>query len=253
MCGVAQIEEKVGLRMKSWRAMLDVAVTAAMLAASAAVVWSVFRPDDLPSPVRPPAAQLPEIPVSLAQTPQLGSPDARLVLLIFSDFQCPFCARYASETLPVLKARYVDTGLLRFAFKHLPLPIHAQAVAAAEAGECAARQRAFWPMHDALFASTGGLSAASIVTAAEQLGLNSPAFRQCLNGEAADLVQRDAALARELGFDGTPTSLLGIVDSSDALRARHMILGARPVDDFATIIESLVAEEAKKPGLNGAT
>lgn len=83
----------------------------------------------------------------------LGSDDAKVTLVEFSDFECPFCARHFSQTYPQLKSEYIDTGKLKYVFKHFPLSFHPNAQKASEAAECAGDQGKFWEMHDLIFQS----------------------------------------------------------------------------------------------------
>lgn len=81
----------------------------------------------------------------------MGSADAPLTLVEYSDFQCPFCRRFFNETLSEIKKNYIDTGRVRLVYRHYPLPFHDAAQKSAEATECAAKQGKFWEMHDAIF------------------------------------------------------------------------------------------------------
>lgn len=134
----------------TWRAMLDVLATIAMIATAGVVIWSVLTRPATSAPVRP-SIPPPTAPLSLDNLPMLGSPEASVVMLIFSDFECPYCGTFAADTMPTLKHDYVDTGKVRVAFRHLPLPIHSRAQRAAESAECAQRQGRFWAMHDLQF------------------------------------------------------------------------------------------------------
>lgn len=99
-----------------------------------------------------PAPPLPAQPLSISDAVVKGSERAKVVLIAFSDFECPYCSRFAKDTLPVLDEKYVRTGRVRVAFRHLPIEsIHPTAFKAAEASECAREQGRFWEMHDRLF------------------------------------------------------------------------------------------------------
>lgn len=90
--------------------------------------------------------------VKTAGEPFIGSPNAPVTIAYWSDFQCPFCDRFETETLPTIIKDYVDTGKVYFVFKNYPIFLdHPDAYHAAEAGECAAEQGKFWEMHDAMF------------------------------------------------------------------------------------------------------
>ncbi|MAG59278.1 hypothetical protein CMO96_00610 [Candidatus Woesebacteria bacterium] len=98
-----------------------------------------------------------DIVVELGNAQTKGNKDAKVVLVEFSDFECPFCSRFYSTTLPQIEQNYVDTGKILFAYKHLPLTqIHSNAQSAAEASLCAADQGKFWEYHDRIFQATSG-------------------------------------------------------------------------------------------------
>jgi protein-disulfide isomerase len=140
-----------------------------------------------------------------AQTPLLparGAASAPVVVLLFSDFQCPYCARVE----PILKGvREQFPKDVQVVFKHNPLPIHAQAPLAHEAAIEAGRQGKFWEMHDLLFANQQRLRRDDLVAHARQLGLDVPAFTRAVDAHThRPVVERDMAEARALGVTGTP-------------------------------------------------
>ena len=113
-----------------------------------------------------------------------GNPDANIVVVEFSDFQCPFCRRHSQDTQPVLDEQFVDTGDVLWIYKHFPLNIHPQAPAAGVAAECAAEQGLFWEMHEIIFAGTEAWSDndpnAALTELASELDLDMDAFAACL-------------------------------------------------------------------------
>ena len=133
-----------------------------------------------------------------------GAPDAELVLLMYGDFQCPYCA--AAQPI-VRRVRERLDGRLRLAFRHMPIvETHPDAQAAAEASEAAAAQGRFWDYHDALYAARGRLAPAELVEHAARLGLDAARVDRELRERAhAGRVARDADSARALGLTGTPT------------------------------------------------
>jgi protein-disulfide isomerase len=149
---------------------------------------------------------------SRAQGIALGPEDAPVVIYEFADFQCYGCAQFASLTMPVVKERFVDTGMVRYVFYDYPLvSIHPNAFLAARAGRCANEQGRFWPYHDRLFQQQGRWSternpSGMFVDYARQLGLDAGAFEGCLRSDrfAAEVTQ-SMALAESLGVQGTPT------------------------------------------------
>jgi protein-disulfide isomerase len=132
-----------------------------------------------------------------------GAEDAPLELVMYGDFQCPYCA--AAQSI-VRRVRDRTDGRLRFAFRHLPLPeVHPDAQRAAEAAEAAAAQGRFWEMHDALYANRGALGESDLIAVARRLGLDTERFATELrNGTYANRVARDAQSAREAGVMATP-------------------------------------------------
>ena len=140
-----------------------------------------------------------------------GQETAKVTLVEFSDFQCPYCAKYVRETLPRLEEEYISTGRVKYVFRNLPLErIHKSAFHAAEAASCAGEQGQFWPMHDAIFANNRNLSE-DFTALARQLDLNLEAFHACLSvGKFKADVRKDIQDAGQLTIGGTPTFLIGL-------------------------------------------
>ena len=236
-------------RLSRWQ---SVAETLSLLVVAAAVAWLAVARAAPPSPpagagvaARRPAPPVPTEPISLAGTELLGKRTARVGLVIYSDFQCPFCARFATDTLPGLQRKYVKTGKVRLAFRQFPLPIHAQAQKAAEAAVCAGRQGQFWPYHDLLFANPQALDETSLLGRASSLGLDQPAFATCLRGEVAAAVRADYAGGAPLGVTGTPTFLAGPIVDGDRLRVTHRFSGALPIAQFEAVLDQVLGAAAK--------
>jgi len=160
------------------------------------------------------------------------------VMLEFSDFECPFCGRYSRETYPQVQREYVDTGKVRYVFRHTPIErIHPQAMKAAEAAECAGTQGKFWEMHDKLFANQKALAQPSLVAHAQILGLNPTSFQLCLtSGQHATRVRADLAEGMKAGVTGTPAFFIGTVTKDGKLKVMRKLIGAKP---FATIKQTL--------------
>lgn len=136
-----------------------------------------------------------------------GNVDAVLEVVVFSDFQCPFCA-LAVPVLDSLFARHGDE--VRLVYRHYPLPIHEHARRAAEAAVEAGRQDAFWEYHDLLFANQDRQTAADLVEYADSLDLEVEAFAEALgSGAHAAAVEADVALGMALAVTGTPTFFIG--------------------------------------------
>ena len=170
-----------------------------------------------------------------------GSRQAPLAIVVFSDFQCPFCAHFADTTFRELDRDYIADGKVVLAFRHLALSDHAQAFDAASAATCAGRQGKFWEMHDLLFANAKTLKDAPWRTFAADLGLNRAQFDSCLGGEGPETVRTDLALAQALEIDGTPSFLIGRLGPDGRVRVSNRVAGALPIGAFKRIIDPLLA------------
>jgi protein-disulfide isomerase len=170
----------------------------------------------------------------------IGAEDAPVVIVEFTDFQCPFCSRHFAQTFSQLKADYVDSGKVHYIFKDFPLSnIHPQAQKAAEAARCAGDQGAYETMHGLLFSRQeewSGRSDAEAVfaTFAESAGLDVAVFEECLSsGQHAAAVQADLEQGIQLGVNGTPAFFLN----------GNFLSGAQPYEVFREVIEGLLAEQ----------
>src|SRR5688572_4568345 len=161
---------------RNWKNALDVVTSLVMVfAAVMLVIVALNRDGAATSTIKAPVE-----PISIAGAMTKGSAKAEKVLVVFSDFECPFCGRFAREILPELERRYVSTGKLALVFRHFPLPIHSRAVKAAVSADCAGEQRRFWEMHDLLFAEGAALDDVGISTAASKAGLEMTRFQRCM-------------------------------------------------------------------------
>lgn len=169
----------------------------------------------------------------------LGDVDAPVVMIEWSDFQCPFCGRFARETKPELVEQYVEDGVLRIEWRDFPY-LGEESRTAALAGRAAAEQDAFWEFHDAVFAleaspNSGQLDADRLVEVAEELGLDGEAFAAAMDDPAnAEAVDADFTEGQMLGITGTPTFLVGT----------QPVVGAQPLEVFQQAIEAAAAEAA---------
>jgi len=217
---------------------LEVAALFSVISVCGVVIWDVALRDGRgasagsapAAPGRrrtPPPPPLPKTPVALTGTQSRGSPTAHIGVLEFSDFQCPFCATFATTQMPDIVRDYVDSGRVLLSFHHLPLTaLHPRAEAAAAAAECAGAQGKFWEMHDILFANPKALAVDDLNQRARDLQLDLGQFSGCL-GKGASLGQsRGQALAAELRITGTPTFLVGRLESDHRLTVTRRIAGA---------------------------
>jgi protein-disulfide isomerase len=134
--------------------------------------------------------------------PYLGNPDAGAVVVMFSDFECPYCQQ-EQPRLKQLLEKWPNE--VRLVYKHFPLDHHASAFQAAVASVCASKQGRFWELHDRLFEEGRDISRAGLLAAASSGGLKLDAFQKCVtSAEAREEVRQDIEVAREAGVDGTP-------------------------------------------------
>jgi len=165
-----------------------------------------------------------------------GNADAPVTLIEFSDFRCGYCGRWAEETLPQIREQYVDTGKIRFAYKHLAV-LGPDSVRAAEASECAAEQDTFWDFHNAVFLDQAQnhtqLNVENLVSLADGVGLDTDTFRECLeSGRYTNQVNQESMVVRNLGVNGTPGFVVNGV----------YIPGAQPFEVFQQVIDEELAK-----------
>ncbi|PIN75419.1 disulfide bond formation protein DsbA [Candidatus Woesearchaeota archaeon CG10_big_fil_rev_8_21_14_0_10_36_11] len=159
----------------------------------------------------------------------LGSSNAPITIVEFSDYECPFCARFYAQTLQQIETQYVDTGKVKLIFRDFPLSFHQQAQKAAEAAECAGEQGKYYEMHNALFENgvEGGVT--SFKKFALNLGLNTAMFNTCLDtGAMASEIQQDFLDGQRAGVQGTPAFFIN----------GNLVSGAQPFSVFEQVIEA---------------
>lgn len=170
----------------------------------------------------------PKFKPNIGDSPVFGKKDAKVTVVEFSDFQCPYCSKGA-KIVQKLKKEYGNK--IQFAFKHFPLEnIHPQARPASEASMCANEQGSdkFWSYHDKLFAAQDKLDAEGLKAAAKSVGLNMEKFNQCVESKKfAKFVTDDIQYGLKIGVQSTPTFIVN----------GKLIQGARPYQEFKDIIE----------------
>ena len=167
-----------------------------------------------------------------------GNTDAKVTVVEFSDFQCPFCKQHVLETQPALDKEFVDTGKVMWVFKHFPLSIHPQAPAAGAAAECAADQGKFWEMHEALFEYQSKWAVSDpnpeLEALAKDIGLDVDKFTACLkDGKAAERVSSDMSEGAPF-VQGTPTFI--VLYNGEG----QIIPGALPLDTFKQVLQEAI-------------
>ncbi|NCO88590.1 hypothetical protein AUK04_00035 [Candidatus Roizmanbacteria bacterium CG2_30_33_16] len=169
-----------------------------------------------------------------------GNKNAKVTLVEYSDFECPFCKRFHPTTQELMKT-YGDK--IRLVFRDYPLPFHQNAQKEAEAGRCIAElggSDAFWNYADKIFEQTTtngtGFALTDLGPLATEVGVNQQSFQQCLDtGKYTKAVKDEMADGNAAGVNGTPTTF--VIDSNGKTQ---MLVGAQPVDAFKTVIDQIL-------------
>ena len=184
--------------------------------------------------------------LDVADDPVKGSADARLTLVEFTDFQCPFCARHQKNVMPKLLKNYVDTGKIRYVLRDYPLGFHQHAAKANESAQCARDRGKYWEMSDQLFDNQRALMKDKLAGYAEAAGVpDIAAFNTCLDSDRfAERTKRSLAEGVKAGVSGTQSFLLGIEEvGSKSVKATKFIRGAQPYEMFEDAIKALLSLE----------
>jgi protein-disulfide isomerase len=171
-----------------------------------------------------------------------GSATAPVTVYEMSDFQCPYCRRFAIETFPALDSLYVGTGKVRWVFINFPLTsLHPNAVPAAGIGLCAAKQNAFWPVHDLLYRHQATWAALEdpadyLLSLADSAKISKPDLLACVKSPATnEAVRADAEGASRAGATSTPAFYI----------EGGLLVGAQPLDLFRQVLDSIYAAKRK--------
>lgn len=166
----------------------------------------------------------------------LGNKDAKVMIIEYADFRCPFCERFYTQTEKQLIADYVNTGKARFVFRNFAF-LGQQSTWASEAAECAAEQGKYWEYYNWLFSNQAPesdlnyYSKANLIKYAGTVGLNTSQFALCLNSDKyAKRVADDLASGKAAGVTGTPTTFIN----------GQKIVGAQPFESFRSVIDGLL-------------
>jgi protein-disulfide isomerase len=163
----------------------------------------------------------------ITDDPSLGPDDAPVIIVEFSDFYCPWCGRYATETFPRLVEDY--EGYIRIIYRDMPIVGGQPSVQAAIAGECAHQQGNFWDFHNLVFNNSTLRERTDYLTFAEEMGLDTATFEACLdNPQTATEVTLDRFDGEDLGIRGVPAFFIN----------GRFVSGAQPYDNFALIIDA---------------
>jgi protein-disulfide isomerase len=171
--------------------------------------------------------------------PILGEVNAPVTVVEFTDYQCPYCKRFAQNTFPFLKRDYIDTGKVRWMVRDLPLGFHNNARKAAQAAYCADEQDKFWAMRDSLFRNSSNLGEDQLKAYAADLELDTRAFNDCLASERylAD-IDNYSSIAAGLRLTGTPSFIIG--KTVPGTLSGKVIIGAQAPAVFRAEIQKLL-------------
>lgn len=172
--------------------------------------------------------------------PVLGNADAPVTIVEFSDFQCPFCRSFYSNTHPQIVKNYIDTGKVKFVYRDYPLAFHSAARLSAMAAECANEQGKFWQYHDTVFeeqakqgSGTISYGISELKQWAQDISLDTEQFNRCLDSEKyGDEVDKDFEAGQRAGVSGTP---LFVINGT-------LIVGAQPYSTFEQAIEAALSQ-----------
>ena len=185
------------------------------------------------TPPTQPSAQNEPVEISDGDDAVLGDINAPVTIIEYSDYQCPFCQRFWSDTLPLIKKNYIETGKVKFIYKDFPLSIHQQAQVSAEATECVRAQggdEAFWDYHDKIFENQALLNKENLIKWAKEIEYD---ISSCLeNEDFKDEVLSDLNEGSSHGISGTPGFFINGIEIS----------GAQPYSNFEAVIEAQLSQ-----------
>lgn len=202
------------------------------------------QPNDAPGQQAIPTEDLSPKKISVDDDPIMGDKNAKITIIEFSDYECPFCKSFYDDTLPQIKKEYIDTGKAKLVLRDLPLSFHQNAPKEAEAAECAREQggdEAYFRYHDEIFKRTTsngtGLALDQLSVIANDLELSGDELQTCLDADKYKAeVDKDVADAGKAGASGTPSFFIG-KSSPDGTINGTPLIGAQPFSAFKTVID----------------
>ncbi|MGH9238122.1 MAG: DsbA family protein [Vicinamibacterales bacterium] len=232
--------------MMRFKSAVEIATNLALAAAAVTLVWRLVYSPVTPRAGEPRAAvedvESKGLSMALSAANRKGAPDAEVVLLEFSDYQCPYCGKYANETFGQIDKAFVATNRVQYAFHNYPLGNHSDAIPAAVAAECSGEQGKYWEMHDRLFTRQAELSKRIWLQEAPELQLDLQAFERCLSGAKAEKIRGDMAEASRFGVNSTPTFFIGKLTKDGQMKALRRISGAQPYAVFERQLNEILGD-----------
>ncbi len=244
-----------------WRALATLAATATLLAAAPARADGISNEQaqeiinelkqirqTLEKMQSPQAAPAPDDKVSYKLSPggfSMGDAKAPLVMVEYTDFQCPFCQQFHNTAFAQIKANYIDTGKVRFVSRDFPLDFHENARRAATAGRCAAEQGKYWEMRHVMIVNAEALKPDNLATYAGTVKMDVAKFKSCLDSDKYKAqIDQDIAEGGVAGVQGTPSFVIGTLEN-DKLQGVRMV-GAMPYAQFDAKIQEMLEQAGKK-------
>ena len=182
--------------------------------------------------------------ISTRDLPFMGSEEAKVTLIEFSDYQCFFCRRHDRQVAPRIVKEYVESGRVKYIFADFPLASHPGASKAAQAAHCAGDQGNYWGMNDLLFRHPESLTKGRLRAFGSSLDLDNQVLLDCVDsGKHAQRVQDGLSEGKRVGVRGTPSFFFGLTDPAQpSIRVRKTLTGAHPYPAFKKLIEDLLAQ-----------
>jgi len=174
----------------------------------------------------------------------VGKENAPLVLVEYTDYQCPFCQRYHNDSFAQIKTNFVDTGKVRYVSRDFPLPFHENARRGATAARCAAEQGKFWELRHTMIVNADQLQADKLGGYAKSASLDVPKFQACVDSDKFKAaIDKDIAEGTAAGINGTPSFVLGRIENGKLQGVR--MVGAMPYQQFEAKIQEMLKQPAK--------
>ena len=174
-----------------------------------------------------------------------GSTTSPVVLVEFSDYECPYCIRHFTQVMPQIEAAYIQTNKIRYTFHDFPIDqLHPESIRAHVAAHCAVEQGKFWNLHPLLFSKAGSHTPAELQSVAQQAGLNMGAFSACVAADKySAAIRQSTAFAISMGAEGTPFFLVGLIDGHNQMKPLTKLPGAYPFAQFQQAIDAALGQK----------
>ena len=206
------------------------------------LVQSTTTPSTANEPAEPTKRSPPKLTTALLLEgePSLGNARAPLTIVEFSDFECHYCQQFHQTVMHNLKKQYIETGLVRFIHKDLPLPFHRQALPAAAAARCAGEQNKYWTTYGALFDGQSCLQCKGVVAIAREHAVDTTTLQACMNRDSTKaLINANVSEAHLHGIRATPTFVIGPTRTDNTHRG-EIVEGAMPWLQFKTMLDQQI-------------